>query len=123
MAAQPADSFTIVGDYHGDGGLLLLDTVLGDDGSASDRLVISGGTAIGHDRARDRQCRRCRRFDVADGILVVEAIGGADDRDSAFALERPVAAGAFEYFLFKGGVSAGTGENWYLRSTMSSTSP
>jgi autotransporter family porin len=29
-----------------------------------------------------------------------------------------VAAGAFEYFLFKGGISEGTSENWYLRSTL-----
>ncbi|PAM42500.1 autotransporter outer membrane beta-barrel domain-containing protein, partial [Acinetobacter baumannii] len=36
----------------------------------------------------------------------------------AFSLFAPVSAGAYEYFLFKGGVSAGTGENWYLRSTV-----
>ncbi|WP_448154063.1 autotransporter outer membrane beta-barrel domain-containing protein, partial [Lactiplantibacillus pentosus] len=28
------------------------------------------------------------------------------------------AAGAYEYFLFKGGVTANTTENWYLRSTL-----
>ena len=30
----------------------------------------------------------------------------------------PVAAGAFEYALFRGGISAGSQENWYLRSTI-----
>ena len=55
---------------------------------------------------------------LQDGIMVVEAANGGTTARGAFALSGPVAAGAFEYFLFKGGVSAGTDENWYLRSTL-----
>ena len=53
-----------------------------------------------------------------NGILVVEGINGANTGSGTFALNDPVAAGAYEYFLFKGGVTAGTAENWYLRSTI-----
>ncbi|WP_246094214.1 autotransporter outer membrane beta-barrel domain-containing protein, partial [Mesorhizobium norvegicum] len=42
---------------------------------------------------------------------------------TTFALDAPVAAGAFEYYLFKGGVSAGSEENWYLRSTLNTPAP
>jgi outer membrane autotransporter protein len=50
--------------------------------------------------------------------MVVQAINGATSESGAFALDGPVAAGAFEYYLFKGGVTAGTEDNWYLRSTL-----
>ncbi|WP_368734962.1 autotransporter outer membrane beta-barrel domain-containing protein, partial [Klebsiella pneumoniae] len=33
------------------------------------------------------------------------------------------AAGAYEYFLFKGGVSANTTQNWYLRSEYVTPTP
>src|SRR3546814_6152481 len=48
-----------------------------------------------------------------NGILVVEAVGGATTASAAFALNHRVAVGAYEYFLFRGGTTAGTGENWY----------
>src|SRR3546814_19036384 len=53
-----------------------------------------------------------------NGILIVEAVGGATTASGAFALNHRVAVGAYEYFLFRGGTTAGTGENWYLRSTL-----
>lgn len=115
------DTFTINGNYQGNGGLLFLDTVLGSDGSASDKLVISGGTATGSTGIEIVNAGGAGGLTVADGILVVEAIGGATT-GGAFALASRVAAGAYEYLLFKGD-AAGAGENWYLRSTMSSTSP
>ncbi len=55
---------------------------------------------------------------ASDGIMVVEALNGATTSAGAFVLNGRVAAGAYEYFLFKGGVSADTDENWYLRSTL-----
>ncbi|GAA2863256.1 outer membrane autotransporter protein [Aminobacter niigataensis] len=115
------DTFTINGNYQGNGGLLFLDTVLGSDGSASDKLVISGGTATGSTGIEIVNAGGAGGLTVADGILVVEAIGGATT-GGAFALASRVAAGAYEYMLFKGD-AAGAGQNWYLRSTMSSTSP
>lgn len=112
------DRFTINGNYVGSNGLLLLDTVLGDDSSASDRLVISGGTATGATSIGIVNVGGAGDVTSQDGIQVVQAINGATTSSGAFALGGPVAAGAFEYFLFKGGVSAGSSENWYLRSTL-----
>jgi len=114
----PGDTFTIAGNYTGNGGALYLDTVLGADDSASDRLVISGGVASGTTGVGILNAGGGGAETVADGILVVQAINGATTTANAFALYAPVAAGAYEYFLFKGGVSAGSGENWYLRSTV-----
>jgi type V secretory pathway adhesin AidA len=112
------DAFTIAGNYTGNGGALYLDTVLGADGSASDRLVISNGVAGGTTGVGILNAGGAGAETAADGILVVQAINGGRTSANAFALYAPVAAGAYEYFLFKGGVSAGSGENWYLRSTV-----
>ncbi|MXO67984.1 autotransporter outer membrane beta-barrel domain-containing protein [Altererythrobacter marinus] len=114
----PGDTFTVAGDYVGEGGLLLLDTVLGDDSSLSDRLVIDGGTATGTTGVTILNAGGAGAETTADGILVVEALNGASTASGAFALNHRVAIGAFEYFLFRGGLSNGTGENWYLRSTL-----
>jgi type V secretory pathway adhesin AidA len=112
------DAFTINGNYTGDGGALYLNTVLGADDAASDRLVISNGVASGTTGVGILNAGGAGAETVADGIMVVQAVNGATTRPNAFALYSPVAAGAYEYFLFKGGVSAGSSENWYLRSTM-----
>ncbi|WP_093302892.1 autotransporter outer membrane beta-barrel domain-containing protein [Pseudoxanthomonas sp. CF385] len=111
-------TFTIVGHYIGQNAAVFLQTVLGDDSSASDRLILSGGTASGTTGLEVVNLGGQGGATVLDGILVVQALNGASSTDTAFALFSPVAAGAFEYFLFKGGISDGTSENWYLRSTL-----
>lgn len=117
------DTFTIAGNYTGNDGLLLLQTVLGADSSASDKLVISGGTASGGTSVTVVNVGGTGAATTQDGIMVVQALNGATTTSSAFALNGPVAAGAYEYYLFKGGVSAGSNENWYLRSTLISSTP
>ncbi|RUX96559.1 autotransporter outer membrane beta-barrel domain-containing protein [Mesorhizobium sp. M7D.F.Ca.US.004.01.2.1] len=112
------DRLTISGNYTGLGGLLLIQTELGDDSSASDRLVLSGGTASGSTGITVVNLGGAGAATTQDGIMVVQAVNGATSGASTFALDAPVAAGAFEYYLFKGGVSAGSEENWYLRSTL-----
>jgi autotransporter family porin len=116
--ASASDTFTIVGNYVGNGGLILLDTVLGDDASASDRLILSGGVASGATSLAILNFGGTGASTTADGIMVVQALNGAATNSNAFSLSHRVAAGAFEYFLFRGGVSTGTTDNWYLRSTL-----
>jgi len=116
--STPGDSFTIVGDYVGNGGVLQLQTVLGADASASDRLVIAGGSATGSTVMNILNVGGTGASTVVDGILLVQALDGATTSPTAFALGGSVSAGAYDYYLFKGGVSAGTGESWYLRSTL-----
>lgn len=114
----PGDSFTVRGNYVGDGGLLLIDTVLGDDASLSDKLVIDGGSASGTTGVTVLNAGGTGAVTALNGILIVEAINGATTASGTFALNHRVAVGAYEYFLFRGGTSTGTGENWYLRSTL-----
>lgn len=117
------DRLTIRGNYVGLGGLLLIQTELGDDSSDSDRLVLSGGTASGTTGIAVVNVGGAGAETTASGIMVIQAENGATSGASTFALAAPVAAGAFEYYLFKGGVTAGTEENWYLRSTLTTPAP
>ncbi|MDB5528655.1 MAG: autotransporter outer rane beta-barrel protein [Devosia sp.] len=117
-AKTPTDRLTINGDYVGLNGSVVLDTYLGSDGSASDRLLISGGTASGLTGLGIVNAGGPGASTSQSGIMVVQAINGGTTNGDAFALDRAVAAGAYEYLLFKGGVEANTQENWYLRSSL-----
>ncbi|UGY08612.1 autotransporter family protein [Phyllobacterium pellucidum] len=112
------DTFTVIGNYTGSGGAIRLQTVLGDDASPADKLVILGGAASGTTGLAVTNLDGPGAATRQDGILVVQAINGATTAGTAFGLSNAVAAGAFEYALFRGGVSAGSDENWYLRSAL-----
>ncbi|MBN2975985.1 autotransporter outer membrane beta-barrel domain-containing protein [Pseudomonas lactucae] len=114
----PHDTLTINGNYTGDGARLKLDTQLGSDGSPSDKLVVSQGTMTGSTSIIVTNAGGAGAETLQDGIQVVQALNGATSSASAFTLDAPVSVGAFEYFLFKGGVTAGTEHNYYLRSTI-----
>ncbi|RRY11656.1 autotransporter family protein [Brucella anthropi] len=112
------DAFTIKGNYVGQNGLLFLDTVLASDGAPSDKLVIDTGVASGNTAIAVTNAGGAGAATNADGIMVVQALNGGSTSQNAFSLNGRAAAGAYEYFLFKGGVTANTTENWYLRSTL-----
>ncbi|URQ75393.1 MAG: autotransporter outer membrane beta-barrel domain-containing protein [Candidatus Ochrobactrum gambitense] len=116
--SSTTDSLTIIGNYAGQNGLLLIDTVLAGDGSPSDKLVIDSGAASGNTTIEVNNVGGAGARTATDGIMVVQALNGATTTAGAFALNEPLAAGAYQYYLFKGGVSANTAENWYLRSTI-----
>lgn len=116
--ATAANSLTISGNYVGNGGGLYLRTVLGGDRSPSDRLVISGGNASGSTAVTVTNAGGAGALTTADGIMVVQAVNGGTTAAGAFGLSNAVVAGAHEYLLFRGGVSAGSANNWYLRSTL-----
>ena len=114
--SHATNSLTVVGNYVGSGGSLLLNTMLGDDASASDKLVINGGTASGTTAITVNNFGGGGAATMLDGINVVQATNGATASSNAFYLNGRAAAGAYEYYLFKGGISAGTSDSWYLRS-------
>ncbi|WGD52346.1 autotransporter domain-containing protein [Bradyrhizobium sp. CB1650] len=111
------DSLTIVGNYVGQSGRLALQSVLAGDGSPSDKLVISTGAGTGATGISVTNLGGAGALTTGDGILVVQAVNGGSTAAGAFSLSGAVAAGPFEYLLFRGGASAGTTDNWYLRST------
>ena len=56
---------------------------------------------------------------VGDGILVTQVLDPTRSAPGAFSLQGgSITAGAFDYFLFKGGPSPGSEGNWYLRSSL-----
>lgn len=111
------DSLTVQGNYVGHNGQLHLQTVLGGDDSPSDKLVVNGGTLTGSTAITVTNLDGTGAQTVQDGIAVVQAQGGAVSDSGAFSLAQSISAGAFDYRLFKGGVT-GNENNWYLRSTV-----
>ncbi|MFY1666631.1 autotransporter outer membrane beta-barrel domain-containing protein [Pseudomonas sp. Pseu.R1] len=112
------DTLSVYGNYVGANGQLRLQTVLGDDNSSSDRLIVSQGTISGSTQLSVSNLGGLGGLTVANGIEVVQALNGATSSNDAFALNGSVSAGAYQYYLFKGGVTAGTENNWYLRSSV-----
>ncbi|RWC68301.1 MAG: hypothetical protein EOS30_25805, partial [Mesorhizobium sp.] len=119
------DTFTIHGNYVGQDGRLLLNTFLGTDNSPSDRLVIENGAGSGSTSILVTNVDGPGALTTGNGIQVVDATNGATTTAGAFALGGPVAAGVFEYNLFRGGVtpSAATDNDWFLRNTVSPPPP
>jgi outer membrane autotransporter protein len=109
---------TIVGNYAGDSGRLFVDSVLGEDNAPADRLIVAGGRLSGTTGLRVTNLGGAGGLTTRDGIMVVQAVDGAASDNAAFALASNVEAGAYRYALYKGGVTAGSADNWYLRSSV-----
>lgn len=117
-SSSASDVLTVHGNYVGNNGQLLLQTVLGDDSSASDKLVVSQGTISGNTQLGITNLGGLGGLTRSSGIEVVQAQNGATSSNDAFALRGSLSAGAYQYYLFKGGVTAGSENNWYLRSSV-----
>jgi outer membrane autotransporter protein len=109
------------GNYIGTGGTLGLNTFLGTDGSPSDRLVINGGTATGNSLLRITNAGGAGALTTGNGILVVDTINGGTTVPGIFALSDRVAAGPYDYTLFRSSVDASNAQAWYLRSRLDCT--
>ncbi|ARU88913.1 autotransporter outer membrane beta-barrel domain-containing protein [Pseudomonas sp. M30-35] len=117
------DSLTVYGNYVGNNGQLWLQTVLGDDTSATDKLVVSDGIISGNTQLAVTNLGGLGGLTQNNGIEVVQAVNGAVSSTNAFALKGSLSAGAYQYYLFKGGVTAGSENNWYLRSSVVAVQP
>jgi hypothetical protein len=129
VGAVPGTTLTVNGPWAGNGGTLRLGTSLGGSASASDRLILSGATAIasGTTRVQITNLGGLGALTTGNGIEVISAINGAtttaQTTRSAFNLAGGhVDAGAYEYRLYAADAS-GAGENWYLRSTAAAVAP
>jgi outer membrane autotransporter protein len=76
----------------------------------------AGNAATGNTLVRVTNAGGPGALTTSNGILVVNASGGATTAPGAFALLGEVRAGAFDYDLFRGGVS-GSPNDWFLRSS------
>lgn len=117
--------------YVGRGGTLVLNTVLGDEKTESDKLVVDEDVS-GHTTMVVHDAGGLGAQTTGDGIAVVE-VGGKSDEDAFSLAGGHIDAGAYEYHLYKGGLAAGDSrkndsdaedsdeknrdESWYLRSS------
>lgn len=106
------NTLTVHGNYVGNGGVVKLDTVLGDDSSPTDKLVVHGSTS-GNTGLQINKVGDTGAHTSADGIQVVQVDGASDGH---FALTQRAVAGAREYLLVKGGKANPADGDWYLRS-------
>ena len=129
VGAVPGTTLTVNGPWVGNGGTLRLGTALGTSASASDRLILSGATAVasGTTNVQITNLGGLGALTTGNGIEVISAINGAtttaQTTQSAFLLAGAhVDAGAYEYRLHAA-EATGAGENWYLRSTTAPVTP
>lgn len=119
----PGTTLTVTGPYVGHNGILKLSTALGGNDSASDRLILSGPTAVasGNTSVQITNINGLGGLTTGNGIELISAIGGATTsaqttRDAFALAEGHIEAGAYEYRLYAADAN-GAGENWYLRSS------
>lgn len=115
---RTSDTLTVQGNYAGSGGRLRVQSVLGDDSSPSDKLVVNNGTLTGTTTIEVTNLNGTGAATPQNGIQVVQAQGTATSDASAFTLATQLSAGAFKYVLYKGGVTPGSENSWYLRSSV-----
>ncbi|WP_080950057.1 autotransporter outer membrane beta-barrel domain-containing protein [Citrobacter amalonaticus] len=105
-AAFSPTTLTINGNYTGNNGLLALRTVLGDDLSATDKLVVrgdsSGTTRVSVSNAGGGGSQ------TVEGIPIVEVEGASN---GTFVKEGRIVAGAYDYNIIKK-----NNQNWHLTS-------
>ncbi|QHE92460.1 autotransporter outer membrane beta-barrel domain-containing protein [Pandoraea fibrosis] len=111
-------TLTLVGNYTGQNGTLAIDTVLGDDTSRVAPLTVNGGAMSGNTAIAVNNLGGLGGLTTGNGIPMVLATGGATSSASAFALNGTVSAGAYTYYLYKGGTTPGSEQSWYLRSSV-----
>ena len=106
---------TINGNYIGNAGNMSLGTDLGADNSVTDKLVVNGNTS-GTTTVTVRPEGTSAGAQTVEGIKIIDIENGTSG--ATFTLASPLQAGAYEYTLFKNGVSTPTDGDWYLRSTL-----
>ena len=112
----------VLDGYHSVGGTVSLTAALGGDDSPSDRLVIRGGTVTGSSLLRISNAGGKGAL-TSEGIKVIDAVSGGVVPAGTFALAGRAVAGAFEYRLYRGGLTNPDDGDWYLRSQQMPTPP
>jgi len=125
----PGDSIgmlTVAGDYVGRGGKLEIETVLGDDSSATDKLIVTGNTS-GNTNVHVINLAGAGA-QTSEGIKIIDVAGVSDGSftllgNYVFEGDQAVIAGAYAYRLYQGGESTSTDGDWYLRSVLNAETP
>jgi len=103
-------TLNVAGNFTGNDGTIVFNTVLAGDDAATDKLIIGGDTS-GSANVRVNNVGRAGA-QTNQGIELIQ-VGGASN--GQFNLAGRAVGGQYEYFLFKG---TGADGNWYLRSQL-----
>ncbi len=115
VGGAPGTTLTVSGNYVGSGGTFSSTRSSAADNSPTDQLIIgSGGSASGATGIVVTNVGGAGAQTTGAGIALVVAQGGATTAPGAFALAAPVAAGPFQYLLFRGNDSGSTGDPRHL---------
>lgn len=118
------DFKTVTVDHYVGGGLLVLNTRMGDDASPTDRLVINGGSTTGDTALRIVNAGGSGG-QTRQGIRLVQTVNGGTTTANAFHLDAgssgfrassgTLALNGYEYSLARAG-NGGVAADWYLTS-------
>ncbi|WP_025200223.1 autotransporter outer membrane beta-barrel domain-containing protein, partial [Brucella inopinata] len=116
----PGTTLTVHDDYVGNDGTIVFNTVLGDDNSKTDKLVVGGDTA------GNTNVRVINRGGLgAQTVKGIEIINVGGQSDGTFSLvshykakdgQDVVVGGAYAYTLHQGPAQGANDGNWYLIS-------
>ncbi|KXO75889.1 autotransporter-associated beta strand repeat-containing protein [Brucella anthropi] len=120
-------TLTVAGNYTGSNGTLVINTVLGDDNSKTDRLKVAGDTS----GTTNLQVvnRGGLGGQTVNGIEVVDVAGQSNGTFSLVSdyttkdNKKAIWAGAYAYTLQQGSGSGNKDGNWYLVSRYGDTEP
>lgn len=118
LTGAGSGQFTINGNYIGNGGTVVFNTELANDGSDTDKLIINGNTS-GKSHVAVVSARGAGA-QTTNGIKLIDVTGLSA---GSFKLQGRAVGGAYEYFLYQGGVDTPDDGDWYLRSVLNSPSP
>ncbi|MFT8211669.1 MAG: autotransporter-associated beta strand repeat-containing protein [Symbiopectobacterium sp.] len=122
----PSAALTVKGDYVGNGGRIVINTLLSGDASPTDRLIIDGGNASGNTSLLVKTGNGLGGL-TNKGIALVQTENGGTTSAGAFQLDPDsdgynstgiLNVGAYNYSLKRGG-DGGEEQDWYLVSLLS----
>ncbi|MCT4703391.1 autotransporter outer membrane beta-barrel domain-containing protein [Enterobacteriaceae bacterium H20N1] len=105
------DTLTVTGDYAGNGGALVMNSVLGSDSSPANRVIIGGDVLEGTTNISINNLGG-HGAQTVEGIKIVDVGGTSLGR---FVKMDRIIAGAYDYDLIK------QGESWYLTSSLANS--
>ena len=107
-------TLTIDEDYHGNGGRIIFNGVLSDDTSPVDQLIIHGN-ATGTTKVAVNNLGGLGEKTI-DGIEIIKVDGSS--AGDTFVQDGRIVAGAYDYFVTKGGEHGSNTNNWYLTNKL-----
>ncbi|MGQ8817981.1 autotransporter outer membrane beta-barrel domain-containing protein [Serratia sp. NA_13] len=112
-APNKFDTLTVTGNYTGDGGTLIMNSVLGSDDSSTNKLIVGGDVQQGTTNVFINNLGG-QGAQTVEGIKIVDVGGTSWGR---FVKMDRIVAGAYDYDLVK------KGESWYLSSNVINPEP